>query len=54
MPRAADPQRGPSSPFLLRAGPREGGLRAVHDRQPGLLPAGGPRDPVPRMRPQVR
>lgn len=38
---AADQPRGTRAPLLLRAGPRQGGLRELPERQPGLLPAAG-------------
>lgn len=51
---AADQPRGSGSSLLLRAAAREGGLRAVHGRQTGLLAAAGLRDPLPRLCSQVR
>lgn len=50
---AADQPRGSRSLLLLRAATRQGGLRAVHVSQTGLLATAGLRDPVPGLRSQV-
>lgn len=50
---AADKPRWSGSPLLLRAGPHQCGLRAVHRGQTWVLSAAGLRDPLPWLCSQV-